>query len=48
MSFTEMKIPGAWVHTPTRFNDLRGHFEEQFKMEEIAQFIYEIGNAIAK
>jgi dTDP-4-dehydrorhamnose 3,5-epimerase len=35
MSFTEMKIPGAWVHTPTRFNDLRGHFEEQFKLSLI-------------
>ena len=35
MSFTEMKIPGAWVHAPTRFGDSRGYFEEQFKLSLI-------------
>jgi hypothetical protein len=31
MSFQEMKIQGAFVHTPIRHEDNRGHFEEQFK-----------------
>jgi dTDP-4-dehydrorhamnose 3,5-epimerase len=31
MSFQEMKIQGAFVHTPIRHDDNRGHFEEQFK-----------------
>lgn len=35
MPFIEMKIQGAWVHTPTRFEDERGHFEEQFKLSLI-------------
>jgi dTDP-4-dehydrorhamnose 3,5-epimerase len=35
MSFTEMKIPGAWVHTAIRFGDSRGFFEEQFKLSLI-------------
>lgn len=35
MPFIEMKIHGAWVHTPTRFEDQRGHFEEQFKLSLI-------------
>lgn len=35
MSFHEMKIKGAWIHTPIRHNDERGHFEEQFKLSEI-------------
>ena len=35
MSFIEMKIQGAWVHAPTRFEDQRGHFEEQFKLSLI-------------
>lgn len=35
MPFIEMKIQGAWVHTPTRFKDQRGHFEEQFKLSLI-------------
>lgn len=30
-----MKIKGAWIHTPIRHNDNRGHFEEQFKLSEI-------------
>ena len=32
MSFQEMKIQGAFVHTPIRHEDNRGHFEEQFKL----------------
>lgn len=32
MPFEEMKIEGAWVHTPSRHSDNRGHFEEQFKL----------------
>ena len=35
MPFIEMKIQGAWVHAPTRFEDQRGHFEEQFKLSLI-------------
>jgi dTDP-4-dehydrorhamnose 3,5-epimerase len=35
MPFIEMKIQGAWVHTPTRLEDQRGHFEEQFKLSLI-------------
>jgi dTDP-4-dehydrorhamnose 3,5-epimerase len=35
MPFQEMKISGAWVHTPTRHNDERGSFEEQFKLSQI-------------
>jgi dTDP-4-dehydrorhamnose 3,5-epimerase len=42
MTFTEMKIPGAWVHTPTRFGDSRGYFEEQFKLSLVES---EIGRA---
>lgn len=30
-----MKIKGAWIHTPSRHNDDRGHFEEQFKISQI-------------
>jgi dTDP-4-dehydrorhamnose 3,5-epimerase len=35
MPFKEMKIKGAWIHTPIRHNDERGHFEEQFKISQI-------------
>lgn len=35
MQFTQMAIEGAWVHTPTRHEDNRGHFEEQFKLSAI-------------
>lgn len=35
MPFEEMKIKGAWVHTPVRHHDNRGHFEEQFKLSII-------------
>lgn len=35
MQFTPMTIEGAWVHTPTRHEDSRGHFEEQFKLSVI-------------
>lgn len=37
MPFKEMKIKGAWVHTPSRHSDNRGHFEEQFKLSSIAE-----------
>jgi dTDP-4-dehydrorhamnose 3,5-epimerase len=37
MPFEEMKIKGAWVHTPIRHTDNRGHFEEQFKLSQIEQ-----------
>ncbi len=37
MPFEEMKIKGAWVHTPVRHADNRGHFEEQFKLSQIEQ-----------
>ena len=30
-----MKIKGAWIHTPVRHTDDRGHFEEQFKVFQI-------------
>jgi dTDP-4-dehydrorhamnose 3,5-epimerase len=32
-----MKIQGAWIHTPFRHEDSRGHFEEQFKLSSILQ-----------
>jgi dTDP-4-dehydrorhamnose 3,5-epimerase len=35
MPFQEMKIKGAWIHTPIRLNDERGYFEEQFKLSQI-------------
>lgn len=35
MPYTAMRIPGAWVHSPTRHADNRGHFEEQFKLSEV-------------
>lgn len=35
MTFQPMKIDGAWVHIPTRLQDSRGHFEEQFKLSLI-------------
>ncbi len=39
MPFQEMKISGAWVHTPIRHKDERGHFEEQFKLSQIESVI---------
>lgn len=36
MPLQEMKIKGAWIHSPIRHNDERGYFEEQFKLSEIA------------
>jgi dTDP-4-dehydrorhamnose 3,5-epimerase len=35
MPFQEMKIKGAWIHTPIRHIDQRGYFEEQFKLSQI-------------
>jgi dTDP-4-dehydrorhamnose 3,5-epimerase len=35
MPFQKMKIQGAWVHTPIRHKDARGHFEEQFQLSSI-------------
>jgi dTDP-4-dehydrorhamnose 3,5-epimerase len=35
MPFKEMKIKGAWIHSPMRHRDERGHFEEQFKISQI-------------
>ena len=35
MPFQEMHIRGAWVHTPVRYPDARGHFEEQFQLSLI-------------
>ena len=35
MPFEELKIKGAWIHTPIRHKDERGHFEEQFKLSQI-------------
>ena len=35
MSFQEMKIQGAFVHTPSRHEDKRGLFEEQFRLSLI-------------
>lgn len=40
MTFQEMKIPGAWIHNPVRHEDLRGHFEEQFKLSEISTSLF--------
>lgn len=34
-----MKIQGAWVHTPIRLADNRGHFEEQFKLSAIREHL---------
>ena len=39
-----MKIKGAWIHTPIRHNDERGHFEEQFKLSQIES---ELGRTFA-
>lgn len=39
MPFEEMKIKGAWVHTPSRHSDNRGHFEEQFKLSLIEKHL---------
>ena len=35
MQLQELKIRGAWVYNPIRFQDSRGHFEEQFKLSLI-------------
>lgn len=35
MPFQEMKIQGAWLHTPVRHADQRGFFEEKFRISEI-------------
>jgi dTDP-4-dehydrorhamnose 3,5-epimerase len=35
MQFTPMAIQGAWVHTPIRHVDNRGHFEEKFKLSAL-------------
>jgi dTDP-4-dehydrorhamnose 3,5-epimerase len=37
MKFQEMAIQGAWLHTPIRFRDSRGHFQEQFKLSLLEQ-----------
>jgi dTDP-4-dehydrorhamnose 3,5-epimerase len=37
MTFTEMKIKGAWVHTPKVWPDERGIFHEVFKLSQIEQ-----------
>jgi dTDP-4-dehydrorhamnose 3,5-epimerase len=37
MEFTPLTIAGAWVHTPSRHEDSRGHFEEQFKLSAIEE-----------
>lgn len=37
MSFSNMSIEGAWLHTPTRFADERGHFQEVFKLSTIQE-----------
>ena len=35
MPFEEMKIQGAWLHTPNIYPDNRGSFHEVFKLSEI-------------
>lgn len=35
MSFTEMKIQGAWIHNPLVHPDNRGTFHEVFRISEI-------------
>lgn len=35
MTFTPLAIEGAWIHTPTRHEDNRGHFEEIFKISSV-------------
>jgi dTDP-4-dehydrorhamnose 3,5-epimerase len=35
MDFTETEIFGVWIHSPMRFPDARGTFEEQFKSSKI-------------
>ena len=37
MPFEEMKIKGAWVHTPSVFPDERGSFHEVFKLSAIEE-----------
>ena len=39
MPFQEMKIKGAWIHTPMRHLDSRGSFEEQFKKSEVTDLL---------
>lgn len=39
MPFEEMKIQGAWIHTPVRHSDKRGSFQEIFKISEITKSI---------
>jgi dTDP-4-dehydrorhamnose 3,5-epimerase len=36
MPFEEMKIQGAWVHIPKIHRDMRGSFQEIFKVSDIA------------
>jgi dTDP-4-dehydrorhamnose 3,5-epimerase len=37
MSFTPLKIQGAWVFTPTKYDDDRGSFHELFKLKLISE-----------
>jgi len=39
MPFQPMGIPGAFVFTPVRHEDTRGHFQESFKLSELRQEI---------
>jgi dTDP-4-dehydrorhamnose 3,5-epimerase len=39
MKITQLEVPGAWLHTPTRHEDNRGHFEEQFKASDFEGWI---------
>lgn len=34
MPFTPLSIDGAFIFEPTKFNDSRGHFQENFKLSE--------------
>jgi dTDP-4-dehydrorhamnose 3,5-epimerase len=39
MSFTPLKIEGAWVFEPKKFDDERGSFHESFKLSQLSAVI---------
>jgi dTDP-4-dehydrorhamnose 3,5-epimerase len=39
MSFTPLKIEGAWLFTPKKFDDDRGSFHESFKLSTISEVL---------
>jgi dTDP-4-dehydrorhamnose 3,5-epimerase len=39
MSFTPLKIQGAWLFEPRKFDDERGSFHEVFKLSQISEIL---------